>query len=93
MLKPKDVPDIPAQFAEFCQRIGATFTGCNSNGGLLVLIWTGTFTGEPTCNFFGAFYDWCAAVGAGIVGLVLESDVWTATFTTQGAGGIIPPAK
>lgn len=92
MLKPTTVVDIPTSFEQFCQRIGATFTGCNSNGGLLVVTWTGAFTCPDESNIPAAFWRWCDAIEAGFAGIVLGSGLqWTATFTTKGAGGIIPP--
>ncbi len=75
-----NVLTIPGDFQAFCTRIGATFTGCTSNGGLEVQIWTGTFTGG-TGNIPGAFFAFCEDIGAAFVSIG-TGDNWTAVFTT-----------
>lgn len=70
---------IPDDFQVFCEQIGATFVSCQSNGGLEIQIWTGTFIGG-TDNIPGEFFMFCTTIGAEFVSISNGSN-WTAVFT------------
>lgn len=74
---------IPEQFAEFCQRIGATDQGCITNGGLRIQAWTGVFISTlSTETVLDSFAEFCMRIGATFSFIGLQGTTWTGVFTT-----------